>query len=295
MTKQHLQAGINHALPGVVTINRGLADPVAINGGGPSWKAGQHSFQLVVPGTGTFFARDGNLAEYAAEENADPEWIRLYLDSRVLVALLHQRKILNFHAGSFIHEGKGIMICGETGAGKSSLTVSFSLAGSEFLADDLTPVIFRDGRPYIIPMEKEIKLRHNTIDQLKIDNAGLREAESGTGKLYMKMDRSGKAEFPLNIILSISIGAVTRTEFIEPPSYEKFSLLRGEVCLGEMLSFMPETEKAYFGQLLNLVNSIPVIRVIRPAVISIKEFHAEVENFLGKLFSGVAQDREQLQ
>jgi len=41
------------------------------------------------------------------------------------------------------------MICGDAGAGKSSLTASFCLEGAEFLTDDVTPLLFRDGKPFI--------------------------------------------------------------------------------------------------------------------------------------------------
>ncbi len=78
----------------------------------------------------------GKEVKFSVEPSADPEWVQLYLSGQVLVALLHQRKIINFHASSFIHDGWGVMILGETGAGKSSLTVSFAIAGAGFLSDD---------------------------------------------------------------------------------------------------------------------------------------------------------------
>ena len=124
------------------------------------------------------------------EPGADPDWVQLYLNGQVLVALLHQRKIISFHASSFIHDGRGVMILGETGAGKSSLTVSFALAGAGFLSDDLTPVIFKGSKPYIWPLYRDIKLRENTVAQLDISREKLREAEKGTGKQYLDVNRA---------------------------------------------------------------------------------------------------------
>ena len=76
-------------------------------------------------GWATFTCSDGLEVEFTVFPGADPEWVQLYLNGQVLVALLHQRKIINFHASSFIYDGRGIMILGETGAGKSITDVVF--------------------------------------------------------------------------------------------------------------------------------------------------------------------------
>ena len=80
---------------------------------GASWQVNQMEFALQVPGVGSFYARNGKMVAYCAEPDADPDWVKLHLNGQMLVALLHQRKIINFHASSFIHDRKGIMVLGE--------------------------------------------------------------------------------------------------------------------------------------------------------------------------------------
>ncbi|MBE0674512.1 MAG: ATP-binding protein, partial [Bacteroidales bacterium] len=116
---------------------------------GSSVKVSQNEFLGISDGTGIFYVRDGFHVKYSVEPGADPDRVRLYLENQVLVALLHQRKVINFHASSFIHERRGVMILGGTGAGKSSLTVSFARQGAGFLTDDFSPVVFRNGLPHI--------------------------------------------------------------------------------------------------------------------------------------------------
>jgi hypothetical protein len=262
---------------------------------GELWQANSTEFALQVPGVGDFYVRDGAFVEYTIVPGADPGWVKLYLYGQVLVALLHQRKILNFHASSFIYAGRGIMILGETGAGKSSLTVSFVLrqeghlsshnaAGetsvSGFLTDDLTPVIFREEIPYIWPLGRRVKIREGTVAQLNIDSGRLADAEVGTGKKYLSLVPAGVEDHALHTILKIETGDVKEPVFQGLSAAEKFSLLRSEVCSWEMLAGMPETEAAYLQQLVKIVEQVSIVRVVRPVEIEIVALHAAVRNYL---------------
>ncbi len=243
----------------------------------------EKEYYLKVAGVGCFYACDGDSVEYSAEPGADPEWVQLYLNGQVVVALLHQRSIINFHASSFIHDGRGIIILGETGAGKSSLTLSFVLHGSTFVADDITPVIFTGSVPYIRPLHNRVKLRLSTADQLGIDPSGLKEAERGTGKQYLNIDNAQVKDCPLHTILTIEVGDVSATEFSIPVPAERFSMLRSEVCSWEMLAGMPETEAAYLQQLVQIVEQVKIVRVVRPPEIKIVDFHTAVRDYLDRM------------
>jgi hypothetical protein len=247
---------------------------------GDNWEVNSSEFSMLVPGVGRFYARDGKAVEYSVEAGADPDWVKLYLRGQVLVALLHQRSILSFHASSFILNARGIMVLGETGAGKSSLTASFALKGAGFLTDDLTPVIFKRSKPYIWPLYRNIRLRENTVGQLNINKNKLKEAEAGTGKQYLQVDGANVKDFPLDTILKIEVGEIGEPSFKEPSSSEKFSLLRSEICSWEILAGMPETEAEYLQQLLKIVRKVKIVRVVRPAEIEIAALHTAVRDYL---------------
>jgi hypothetical protein len=247
---------------------------------GENCQVNPREYAMQMQGVGSFYACNGNEVEFAAEPGADNDWVSLSLNSQVLVALLHQRKIINFHASSFIHNDRGIMILGETGAGKSSMTASFTLNGAGFLSDDLTPVIFKESKPYIWPLFRAIKLREHTVGQLNIGPQKLKEAEAGTGKQYLNVEQAGVMNFPLHTVLKIEIGNNIAPEFCIPSPVDKFSLLRSEICLWELLSGMPETEVEYLQQILQIVQQVNIVRVIRPSEIDIIALHEAIEKFL---------------
>ena len=220
---------------------------------------------------------------YSIEARADPDWVNLYLNNQVLVALLHQRKIISFHASSFILDGRGVMILGETGAGKTSLTVAFAINGAGFMSDDLTPVIFRENVPHIWSLDRRVKLRADSIEQLEIGGGNLSEAETGTGKKYLHIEKAADDYHKLDIIVKIETGDVGEPVFMDLSPADRFALLRSEVCSWEILAGMPETEAAYLQQLVRILEQVHFVKVIRPEVISIARMHGALKKYIESL------------
>jgi len=240
----------------------------------------RNEYALQVKGVGSFYAHNGKEVKIALTPGADPEQARLWLNSQVLVALLHQRGIINFHASSFIWNDRGIMIVGETGAGKSSITASFILEGAGLLSDDLTPVVFRKTRPFIWPLGRPIKITGHTIEQLQINPLRLTPAEPLTGKQYMHAERMAVIDYPVHSIFMVQVGDVATPEFYTPEPAEKFSILRSEICSWEMLAGMPGTEAEYLEQALNIVQQAQIVGVIRPAAIKVPVLHVAISDYL---------------
>ena len=274
---------------------------------GKNCQASQEEFALQVDEVGSFLVRDGREVLFSVVPGADPEWVRLYLNGQVLVALLHQRKKISFHASSFVYDGQGVMILGETGAGKSSVTLAFALhdrsasvtgvAGNRksgsgifkpagFLTDDLTPVVFEGPVPCIMPLNRKVKIRHDTAEELGIDMESLTEAERGTGKKYLSLAPVQMKPFPLGVIVKIETGPVDEPSFHTPSPAERFSLLRSEVCSWEILAGMPETETEYLKQLVQIVEKTEFVRVVRPVDIRVIEFYNVMRDAIPKLIAG---------
>lgn len=186
---------------------------------------------------------------------------------------------MSFHAGSFSYKGDGIIVSGESGAGKSSVVLSFSLGGHDFLSDDVTPVEFIEEKPYIIPFHPKARLRENTIDQFRIERARLTDGEAGSGKSYLEMP-AFDGRVPLKIVISIVQDDCREPSFYEPGPAEKFTILRSEICMWEILEGMPEREPQYFGQLMNIISQVRIIRAVRPANIRIEDFRKAIETYI---------------
>ena len=88
----------------------------------------------------TFDVFGGNRIEYCV----GPKWtgsLPWPFFSTVVALLLAWRGGLPFHGSAVSIEGKGVLICGESGAGKSSLTAALIAEGASFVSDDLSMAV----------------------------------------------------------------------------------------------------------------------------------------------------------
>lgn len=235
------------------------------------WQMNQQEFAMQVEGVGRFYARDGKEVEYHPDKGASRESIELYLNGSVYGAILHQRQILPLHGSCFLEQDLGIMLCGESGAGKSSLTTAFCLGGSEFLTDDVTPITFTEGLPVINVLSDRIKLWDHTLSQLGVSKAGLKRIEARTDKYYLELDAGRGGRHPLQLVINLVVEEVSLPVFREIEGAAKVAALRNEVYRWEYLQGMPDNEAKYFSDLVSAAKSVRVFEVIRPGDIPVRD------------------------
>ncbi len=234
------------------------------------WQMNQHEFSMRVEKVGSFYVRDGKEVEYLPEKGASRESLELYLNGSVYGAILHQKKILPMHGSCFLEQGIGIMICGESGAGKSSLTMAFCHSGSEFLTDDVTPITFGDRRPVINALSDRIKLWNHTLDQLGVSKAGLKRIEKRTDKFYLELEAARGGRYPLHLVITLAVAELAQPVCREIEGAAKVAALRNEVYRWEYLQGMPENEAKYFSDLVSAAKVVKVFEVIRPDGIPVR-------------------------
>ena len=97
-------------------------------------------FRFEWNGVVTFDVFDGNRIQYCR----GPNWSGVLpwpFYSTVTALLLAWRGSLPFHGSAVAIESKGVLICGVSGAGKSSLTAALIAEGAQFISDDLSVVV----------------------------------------------------------------------------------------------------------------------------------------------------------
>jgi hypothetical protein len=92
-----------------------------------------------------------HLSEATASDSASLRWF--YLEALAYM-LLTQRYVVSLHAGCVAHDGGGILICGRSAAGKSTLSFAAARAGFTYVSDDCTwlllnsPDLIAIGKPH---------------------------------------------------------------------------------------------------------------------------------------------------
>ena len=237
-------------------------------------------FSMIVENVGQFYVRDGNQIEYCPDKKADSASLELYLNGSVYGAILHQRRILPLHGSSFIFDDSGVMFCGDSGAGKSSLTTSFCLNGSGFLTDDVTPILFENGQPHIWPKTGKIKLWDDSLEQLQKDKKHLIKVRPEDEKFYFPVESNQVPSQALNTILILQVTDSKEVTFERVQKVEAFSYLHREIYRSEYLFAMPEAESAYLKQISSICKAAEIYRVSRPASIAIADMQEKISQFL---------------
>lgn len=89
--------------------------------------------------------------------DVDQPW-QAFLGHYALHRLLYaQKDLLFFHAGSAAVGDAGILLCGEEGSGKTTLSLAFASHGHRFLGDDLAGVRVASGE--LIPVRRSVSIR----------------------------------------------------------------------------------------------------------------------------------------
>ena len=240
----------------------------------------QREFVLDIEGIACFYARNGNHIDVMPYKGADHSVVELYLNGSVYGAILHQRKTLPLHGSCFNYQNRGIMICGESGVGKSSLTASFCLNGADFLTDDITPIVFKEGIPTIWVMSDRIKLHADSLTQLNQPIDELTQIGPDWAKFYFPMKSVSEETVALHHIFVLHVHDQPDVSVRPLAGIEKFAALRNELYRGEYLRGMPESEADYLTQLILLSQHVSVTKISRPAEIPIEQLRAILEKHI---------------
>ncbi|MEA1877571.1 MAG: hypothetical protein U9N86_11970 [Bacteroidota bacterium] len=242
----------------------------------------EQEFALDVKDVAQYYVRDGKEIHFKVYEQSDKASVDLYLEGSVLGALLHQRGILPFHGSSFLHKGKGIMICGHSGVGKSSLTMSFCQKGDLLINDDISPVLIDQQNIVLLPLKTRIKLWDNTLEQLQIPSEGLTKIRPDMNKYYLEDLDTSKDHVVLDHL--IILGVHNKSEFVETElkGTEKYNALRIQVYRRMYLKGMPKRERIYFKEMLQLARQVKVTCLVRPQKIKIQDVQARIKEIIEK-------------
>jgi len=130
------------------------------------YQIGLQEFLLRVPGIGSFLVVSGNRIIVNPESTDRLNDIYIYILGTCLGALLYQRGDICLH-GSLVKVGaKAVLLTGESGTGKSTISSVLCSKGYPFLTDDIALVRNIAGRVLVYPSYPQKKLWNDAIQHL---------------------------------------------------------------------------------------------------------------------------------
>jgi hypothetical protein len=133
----------------------------------PAFRAQRHLFHLIADAA-NYACCDldaGFGAAWLAEPAIlDPEYLRYYFLEAMALTLVEARHLLSLHAACVARHGRGLLLCGGSGAGKSSLAFACALDGFTYIADDCASLVRAHSTRSVIGSPHFIRFRNSAAE-----------------------------------------------------------------------------------------------------------------------------------
>lgn len=236
---------------------------------GPTWRLIEQRFYLEVPGLVRLMAHAGReIVAQPLNGTAEAD-IAPFILSTGFAAILHQRQVLALHAATVALQGRAISLCGQTGAGKSTLTAALCRKGACFVGDDIAAIQIdpANSAPMVWPDGRQHRLWADAIDHLTLAERQGPPVRSHMHKFHVASSTPCKQDaVPLAAVILLQTR--DRTVPPGPPEIQRLELvdaaplLRREIYRPSLANRMGHNSLLFI-QIASLLDRIPVFRLER--------------------------------
>lgn len=111
----------------------------------------------------------------------DKNYTQYFFIEAVAMCLLSSLCVTPVHAACVEHEGHGVLLCGESGAGKSSLAFACAKSGWAYISDDASYIVQNRSDNFVVGNSHQIRFRPSA-SQVFSELEGLDITPRATGK-----------------------------------------------------------------------------------------------------------------
>lgn len=219
---------------------------------------------------GKFYIKNGNTIIIEPIEEPNYQHLKSYLLSRSFALLMFQRNTVALHGSSILFNNKAYIFCGQSGAGKSSLSAGLTLKGYDLFSDDLSIIDFDSiNRPLIHCGFSHNKLCEDTIKHFNISLENLIKVDNFANKYALPTSKTfSDCTVEVAILIELSINYnnsnnYTSVSLTEVFGQEKLQTVFRNIFRNQLLNDVG-LNPIYLKHCLNLSKNIRVFKLKRP-------------------------------
>ncbi len=155
-------------------------------------KDGNIYYNCVVD-VGYYKVTEGKLIEYrpcsSVEDHLFRQWLLCYA---VTVAMIQQRKVIVHCAGLLVpNTDNAIIVCGDSGAGKSTISDALMKKGLQFVSDDSVRLEYMDNEAKVIGSYRQRRFCTDVVEREGYNLSEFIRLEEGSRIKWMKIVEDG--------------------------------------------------------------------------------------------------------
>ena len=213
----------------------------------------------------TYEVCNGNEIHYNIHEEGNPYHLKVFLMCSCIGFAMIQRDKLAIHGGVVAIDDKAVIITGDKGAGKSSLTTGLRKKGYKFISDDVAAIEFAEnimvnaGFPYQ-------KLCEDTAINMGYDTDKYFSFMSDKEKKYVipVKDDFKDSSTKLEAIFQITKGNVDKVSIEEIKSSKKVAKIIENIYRVECMDLFGGLNPRLFKKCVNLAKNVKFYKITRP-------------------------------
>lgn len=214
---------------------------------------------------GTYEICNGNEIHYKAHNYADPYYLRIFITCSCIGFAMIQRGKLSIHGGTAVIDDKAVIITGDKGSGKSSLTTALRKKGYKFISDDVPAIDFKD-KVVVNPGFPYQKLCEDTAINMGYNLDKYFSFMSDTQRKYVipVKDDFIDTDTQLGAIFQLAKGDVDKVCIEEIKSSEKISNIINNIYRIEFIELLGGLNPLLFKKCVRLAQSVKFYKITRP-------------------------------
>lgn len=134
----------------------------------PFIEANENQYLLKLENVGAYLVENGKKITIELAPGGNKSDLEKYVLTNVFGALSYQRNCIPMHGGVFVKDGKGTLITGISGLGKSTLMAALLKQGYHIISDDISNIELIDGQLIAHPFCPYLLLWKDTIKNLEL-------------------------------------------------------------------------------------------------------------------------------
>ena len=210
-----------------------------------------------------FHITDGKKIVVRPKNDVQPGAIQTLLWGWVLAALLHQRETFPLH-GSVIKSGEeAIIFCGQSGFGKSTISMALVQRGYRILDDNMAVLFFQDNHVYVHPGVPEIKMYEKETPVTIQNQLSIQRLFPKSDKFSIDVSRQYfENSLPVTTIFMLE-KSPKQKEIVSLKGSDKIKALKNNIFCGRFIKGLAKTEPL-FKFLIRLSQCIDVLLIREP-------------------------------